>query len=202
MWTVRLSYLIETAMQPDNEVFQAGMTTYLLSCLTNGASDEFRLKLKYEEPTTMVQAQEIAQKVDKLFSDPTSKKSFMPTFPQPSAHPYPSSSARPPHHLSHPYSQPYHQDFPPPTMQPQHQPRPQAPFPQPRPQAPKLPNPPHHASGDRAINGIVKALNDLQLEVVNMRIVPLNLLVIVPMSFAMGAIKKGITKMNVQMVHD
>ena len=42
-----------TAMQPDNEVFQAGMTTYLLSCLTNGASDEFRLKLKYEEPTTM-----------------------------------------------------------------------------------------------------------------------------------------------------
>ena len=30
-----------TAMQPDNEVFQAGMTTYLLSCLTNGASDEF-----------------------------------------------------------------------------------------------------------------------------------------------------------------
>ena len=45
-----------TAMQPDNEVFQAGMTTYLLSCLTNGASYEFRLKLKYEEPTNMAQA--------------------------------------------------------------------------------------------------------------------------------------------------
>ena len=53
-----------TAMQPDSEVFQAGMTTYLLGCLTNGASDEFRLRLKYEEPATMVQAQEIAQKVD------------------------------------------------------------------------------------------------------------------------------------------
>ena len=37
-----------TTMQPDNEVFQAGMTTYLLCCLTNGASDEFQLKLKYE----------------------------------------------------------------------------------------------------------------------------------------------------------
>ena len=45
-----------TAMQPDSEVFRAGMTTYLLSCLTNGASDDFRLRLKYEEPTTMAQA--------------------------------------------------------------------------------------------------------------------------------------------------
>ena len=80
-----------TTMQPDNEVFQAGITTYLLSCLTNEALDEFRLKLKDEEPTTMAQAQEIAQKVDKVLSDPTSKKSFMPPFPHPSAHPYPSS---------------------------------------------------------------------------------------------------------------
>ena len=45
-----------TAMQPDNEVFRAWMTTYFLSCLTNGASDEFQLKLKYEKPTTMAQA--------------------------------------------------------------------------------------------------------------------------------------------------
>ena len=127
------------AMQPDNEVFQAGMTTYLLSCLTNGASDEFRLKLKYEEPTTMAQAHEIAQKVDKVLSDPATKKSFMPSFPHPFAHPYPSSSARPLHHLSPPYSQPPHQDFPPPTMQPQLQSSfPQAHFSQPHPQAPIL----------------------------------------------------------------
>ena len=133
-----------TAMQPDNEVLRVGMTTYLVSCLTNGASNEFRLKLKYEEPTTMAQAQEIAQKVDKVLSDPASKKSFMPSFPHPSTHPYPSSSPRPLHHLSPPYSQRPHQDFPPPTMQPQlqssfpqaprPQPRPQAPFPQPHPQ--------------------------------------------------------------------
>ena len=45
----------------------------------------------------------------------------------------------------------------------------QAPFPQLHPQAPILPIPPHHASRDLAINGIVKALNDLQLEVVNMK---------------------------------
>ena len=63
-----------TAMQPDNEVFQVVMTTYLLSCLTKGASDEFQLKLKYEEPTTMVQAQEIAQKVDKVLFDPAIRK--------------------------------------------------------------------------------------------------------------------------------
>ena len=137
-----------TVMQLDNEVFQAGMTTYLLSCLTNGASDEFRLKLKYEEPTTMEQAQEIAQKVDKVLSDHASKKSFMPTFPQPFVHPYPSSSTRPPYHPSPPYSQLPHQDFPPPTMQPQLQSSfPQAPFPQ----APILSIPPHHASMDPAI---------------------------------------------------
>ena len=59
-----------TAMQPDSEVFQAGMTTYLLSCLTNGASDEFRLKLKHEKPTTMARAREIAQKVDNVLSNP------------------------------------------------------------------------------------------------------------------------------------
>ena len=118
----------------------------------------------------MAQVQEITQSVDKALFDPTSKKSFMPSFPHPSTHPYPSSSARTPHHLPPPYSKLPHQDFPPPTMQPQLQSSfPQAPFPQPRPQAPKLPNPPHHASGDLAINGIVKALNDLQLEVVNMK---------------------------------
>ena len=58
-----------TTMQPDNKVFQVGMTTYLLSCLTNGALNEFRWKLKYEEPTTMAQVQDIAQKVDKVLSD-------------------------------------------------------------------------------------------------------------------------------------
>ena len=57
------------------------MATYLLSYLTNGAFDEFQLKLKYEEPTTMAQVQEIAQKVDKVLSDLASKKSFMPPFP-------------------------------------------------------------------------------------------------------------------------
>ena len=55
-------------------------------------------------------------------------------------------------------------------MQPQLQSSfPLAPFPQPRPQAPILPIPSHHASKDLAINGIVEALNDLQLEVVNMK---------------------------------
>ena len=64
-----------TTMQLDNKVFQVGMNTYLLSCLTNGALNVFRLKVKNEEPMTIAQAQEIAEKV--LF-DPTSKKIFMP----------------------------------------------------------------------------------------------------------------------------
>ena len=100
-----------TAMQPDNKVFQVGMTIYLLSYLTNGASDEFQLKLKYEEPTTMAQVQEIAQKIDKELFDPASKKSSMLTFPHPATHPYPSSLARPPHHPSPSYSQLPHQGF-------------------------------------------------------------------------------------------
>ena len=79
----------------------------------------------------MAQAQEIAQKVDKVLSDPASKKSFMQPFPHPSAHPYPSSLARPPHHPSPRYSQPPHQGFSPHAMQPQLQSSfPQAPFPQ------------------------------------------------------------------------
>ena len=63
-----------TAMQPDNEVFQAGMTTYLLSCLTNGASDEFRLKLKYEEPTTMEQAKRLLKKLIRYFLTPLPRR--------------------------------------------------------------------------------------------------------------------------------